>query len=155
MARRVAACEPVLGGFAHQFGAVGIGEDEAGIGREDVERHGGVGGEEQPVAGDAIVGPFLVDAEILDRRLDLDDPDFAAAPKPDHVRPPAGGQRQLGHHREALGAQQPSDTALHGRGMGRLASVDRGRQAGKAGKHGAEVATLFTLREGRKKGSRQ
>jgi hypothetical protein len=38
-----------------------------------------MGGEEEAVGMQPVVGPFAVDAKILDRRLDLDDPDVALA----------------------------------------------------------------------------
>ena len=63
-----------------------------------------MGGEEQSIAGQAVVRPLVVDAEVLDRGLDLDDPDFAAGSQPDHVGALAGGERELRQHGEAVGA---------------------------------------------------
>ena len=59
------------------------------IGAQHRER----GGEEQPVAVQPIVHPFLVGAKIRDRRLDLDDPDFAGGAERRQIGAPAGRQR--------------------------------------------------------------
>jgi hypothetical protein len=45
-----------------------------------------------------VVDPFLVGAEIGDRRFDLDDEDFSAAAEGDEIGAAAGRQRQLAHH---------------------------------------------------------
>ena len=79
MLLRVAACRRCSGASHTISRAEGVGDDQAGVGRENLARHFERGGEEQPVAVQPVVDPFLVGAEIGDRRLDLDDPDFAAA----------------------------------------------------------------------------
>ena len=66
--------------------------------RKDLAGHFDRGGEEQPVAVQPVVHPFLVGAEIGDRGLDLDDPDFAVAAERHEIGAPAGRQRQLAHH---------------------------------------------------------
>ena len=85
--------------LADDLRAEGVGHDQPGVGREDFARHLERGGEEQPVAVQPIVDPFLVGAEIGDRRFDLDDPDLAAGAERHQVGAPAGGERQLAHHR--------------------------------------------------------
>ena len=102
-----------------------------------------MGGEEQAVAGEAVFRPFAVDPEILDRRLDLDDPEVAATgSSADHVGAPAGGERQLADDGEAAGAQQPADAALDGGGALRLPPVD-GRDDGfKRREHPVNVARV-------------
>src|SRR5262249_20699774 len=53
------------------------GDDEAHVGRKNLARPPERGGEKQPVAMQAIIEPLLVGAKVRDRRLDLDDPQFA------------------------------------------------------------------------------
>ena len=102
-------------------------------------------GEEQPVAGDAVVRPFVVGAEILDRRLDLDDPDRPVGPEPHHVGPPPGRQRQLGHHGETAIAQQPADAAADRAGVLGLAAIHGWRDVGEVGR---EQHTYVTQNSG-------
>ena len=49
------------------------------------------GGEEQPVAMQPVVLPFLIGAEIGDRGFDLDDPDFAGGIEGHQIGAAAGG----------------------------------------------------------------
>src|SRR5690606_24740747 len=97
---------------------------ETGIVREDVHRHAGMRGEEQPVARAPVVRPFLVDPKILDRGFDFHDPYIAAGPEADDVGTAAGRERQLGDHRESARAKEAADAArYHQRGLG-LPAVD-------------------------------
>ena len=83
------------------------------------------GGEEQPVAVHPVVHPFLVGAEIRDRGLDLDDPDFAVGAQRHEVGAAARSQRQLADHAEAMRVQKPRGAARDlQRGL-RLPAVDR------------------------------
>ena len=77
MLLRVDGVQAVLRRLAHQLRAERVGDDQPGVLGENLARHLERGGEEQPVAMRAVVHPFLVGAEILDRGLDLDDPDLA------------------------------------------------------------------------------
>ena len=56
------------------------------------------GGEEQPVAVQPVVGPFLIGAEIGHRRFDFDNDDLAVAAERHQVGAPARRQRQFGDH---------------------------------------------------------
>ena len=67
----------MFGRRANDLGAVAVGQDQPGVFGKYLERHMRRGGEEQPVAMPAIVRPFAVDAKILDRRFDFDDPELA------------------------------------------------------------------------------
>jgi hypothetical protein len=59
----------MLRGFAVQMGAIGVGDDQAGLGRENLARQILGEGKEQPVAMRAVLMPFLVGAQILDLGL--------------------------------------------------------------------------------------
>ena len=83
--------QAVLRRLAHDLRAERVGDDQPGVLRENLARHFERGGEEQPVAMRAIVHPFLVGAEILDRGLDLDDPDLARSVERDEVGAPPDG----------------------------------------------------------------
>ena len=52
--------EAVLRRFAGKRCAERVGNDKAGVRREDLARHVKCGGEEQPVAMKPIVDPFLI-----------------------------------------------------------------------------------------------
>jgi len=69
--------QPVLRRLAYQGAAIGVGDDQAGVRRQDLRRKIRGDGEEQPVAVGAVLRPLRVDLEIDDGRLDLDDPDVA------------------------------------------------------------------------------
>ena len=66
-------------------GAIGIGDNQAGFLGKDVARQILREGEEQPVAMGAIVLPFVIGAQIVERRLDLHDPDLAALVQRDQI----------------------------------------------------------------------
>jgi len=68
---------------------VSIGEDQTGIMRKNLERNMLRGREKQTIAVLPIVRPFLIDAKVLNRGLDLHDPEFAIATESDEVGPPA------------------------------------------------------------------
>ena len=85
-----------------------------------------MGGEEEAVGVQPVVGPFAVDPEILDRGFDLDDPDVALPGQRDEVGAAAGGQRQFGQHMRAHFHQQPLHAAPHQHGAFGLATVDEG-----------------------------
>src|SRR3954451_9687245 len=102
-----------------------VRDDEAGVLRKDITRHLDGGREEQPVAMETIVHPFLVGAEVLDRGLDLDDPDIARAVQRYQVSAPARGQREFGDRREPKLMQQARRAARNAERGRRLASVNR------------------------------
>lgn len=91
----------------HQFGAMGIGNDEAGLGR----REGGSLEErrerfrhrpEEGVAVLPIVRPLAVSQEIAARELDLGQPHKAAGIDADEVGAAAIGKCHLANRREAV-----------------------------------------------------
>ncbi len=83
----------MLGRFAVQMGAIGVGDDQPGIEREDFVGQFPGESEKQPVAMRSVFRPFLVGAQILDRRFDLDDPDIAALVQRHQIGAPPGRQR--------------------------------------------------------------
>ena len=64
---RVGRRQAMLGRLAMQMRAIGVGDDQAGIVRENLARQILREGEEQPVAMHPVVLPFLVGAQILHR----------------------------------------------------------------------------------------
>ena len=95
--------------------AKGIGHDETGVGRENLARHLDRGGEEQSVAMRAIILPFLVGAEVRDRGLDLDDPDFAARIERHQIGAAPGRQRQFADNAAPVRMQEPRGAPRNGR----------------------------------------
>ena len=79
--------DPLFRRLADYRSAECVGNDQAGIGREDIARHLGVRGEEQPIAVPPIIHPFLIGAEVGDRRFYLYDDDFAVTAERDQVGP--------------------------------------------------------------------
>jgi hypothetical protein len=109
---------------AHDLGAVAVGEDEAALLGKDRGRHIRMRGEEEAVGMQPVFRPLAVDAEILDRRLDLDDPDISRPRQRDEVGAPAGSQAEFGQHMRAHLREQALDAAPdHHRPFG-LAAVD-------------------------------
>ena len=83
--------------------------------------------------------PLLVDLEIDQRRLDLDDPDLALRPEPQHVGAPAVGERHFGEAAEiALVAQEPHHPALHPERRRRLPQIDDRRRDRASGRRAPE-----------------
>jgi hypothetical protein len=66
--------QAMLGRLGDDRSPEGIRHNQPGVARENVAGHLGRGGKEQPVAMQPVVHPFLIGAEIRNRRLDLDDP---------------------------------------------------------------------------------
>ncbi len=85
----------MLGRIAMQMRAVGVGNDQSGVGRKQLAGQILREGEEQPVAMRPVVLPFLIDAQILDRRLDFNNPDVAARIHRHQIGAPARRQCQL------------------------------------------------------------
>ncbi len=85
----------------------------------------GVGGEEEPIAMLAIVGPFSVDAKVFDRGFDLHDPEFAVRPEPYDVGTAARSEAQFAHHVKAGRTEHPANATLNGEGGIGLARVAR------------------------------
>ena len=79
--------------FAMHVRAIGIGDNQAGLFRKDFARQILREREEQPVAMRAVFMPFLIGAQILDRRFDLDNPDLATVVQRDQIGAPARRQR--------------------------------------------------------------
>src|SRR5262249_49336348 len=119
--------QPVLGRRAHHLGAERISHDQPGILREDVAGHVNGGGEEQPVAMQAVVHPFRVGAKVGDRGLDLDDPERAVSTERHQIGAPPRRQRQLAHDTMPVRAQEPRRAARDGEPGGRLTAIHRER----------------------------
>src|SRR5690606_15137290 len=81
--------------LAHDLRAITVRKDETAFVREDGSRHIRMGGEEEAVGMQAVFWPLAVDAEILDRGFDLDDPAIALTGKRHEIGAPAGGERQF------------------------------------------------------------
>jgi hypothetical protein len=103
--------EPVLRRLAHHRRAEGVGDDEAGVRRKNLARHVERGGEKQPIAMQPIIEPLLVGTKVGNRRLDLDDPQFAVGAEGHEIGAPARRQRQFAHHRKPKRMQQPRGAA--------------------------------------------
>ena len=113
--------------FANDRGAEGVGDDQAGPGGEDIARHPGMGGEEQPIAMAAIIHPFLVGAKIRHRGFYLDNDDFAVAAKRDQIGAPARRQRQFADHAIAECVQIARGAAGDRQCRFRLPAIDQRR----------------------------
>ena len=125
MLLRVAACSLCSGASQTICAPKRVGDDQPGVRRKYLAGHLDRGGKEQPVAVHPVVHPFLVGAEIRDRGLDLDDPDFAVGAERHEIGAAARRQRQFADHAEAVRMQQPRGAARDlERGL-RLPAVDR------------------------------
>ena len=136
----------MFGRVAHDLGAVAVRKDEAAFVRKDLGRHARMRGEEEAVAVEPVVGPLTVDAKILDRRLDLDDPDVALPRQRDEVGTPPGRQAEFGQHMRAHGGQQALHAAPHEQRALGLTAVDQGVQGNRRyDGHGRPCQSLFTI----------
>ena len=120
-------CQFVFRGVAHDLSVVAVGENHAAVFRKNVERHSRMGGEEKSVAMAPVVGPFAVDAEILDRGLDFDNLDLALFRQRHEVGAAAAGQSEFRQHGMTHFAQQPLHPAAHHERPLGLAAVDETR----------------------------
>jgi len=103
----------LLGRFAHQRGAIAVGQDKPRRCGDDLAREIGGNGEIEPVAIVEVVLPFAVGLIVEQAGLDLDNGDIAAGRKRHHVGAPAIGQRQFGDDREAERPEGAADAALY------------------------------------------
>ncbi|ESW69250.1 hypothetical protein X773_28310 [Mesorhizobium sp. LSJC285A00] len=137
----------MLGRIAQNLGAVAVGEDEAAFLGEDLRWHARMGGEEEAVGVQPVIRPFAVDAKILDRGFDLDDPDVALPGQRHKVGAPPGGQRQFGQHMHAHLHKQPLHATPHQHGAFRLAAIDQGIEENRGddrhGSHHARFCSRF------------
>src|SRR5262245_25330922 len=116
--------QAMLGRLAQKLAAISVSDDQTRVFRKDICRYVRRGGEIEPVAMQPVVGPFLVDAEILDRRLDLDDPELAVVAQRHQVGAAAGGERQFADAGMAERDQQALRAARDRKRGRRLAAVD-------------------------------
>ena len=130
--------QAMLRRLAHEFRPVAVRQNEAGIGGENFQRNVTSGREEQAIAVQAVVAPFLVGAKILDRRLDLDDPDLSVTAERHQIGAAAGKKRQLGDARKAQRQQQALRPARDGERGRRLAAVQWNRGWGNE-RHGTRI----------------
>src|SRR3954447_15455506 len=143
--------------------AIGVSDDQSGLLRENFARQILGEGEKQPVAMRAVILPFLVGAQILERGFDLDDPDIAALVQRHQIGAPSRGQRQFAHRGKAERAQQPRGAARDRQRLLGLPAVGRGRDIQLAGGrfHGAKHRTRpakckrFVFRSAANAGTRQ
>ena len=101
--------QPVLAGFAQDRRPIGIRQDQPGILGHDLGGNMVGDGEEQPVAMEPVVRPLRVGAEIVDARLDFDDPERPIRRERHDIGPATGRQRQLRDGREAEAAEPDAD----------------------------------------------
>jgi hypothetical protein len=101
-----------------------IGDDQPAVLRKKLGRDIAMRGEKQPVTVLPVFGPLAIRAEILDRGLDLDDPDLAIAAKRHEIGTTAGGKRQFRYHRQAQIRKQPLNAPAHEHCAIGLPSVD-------------------------------
>ena len=83
------AGEPMLRRLANNFAAVAIRQQQPRIVRQHLDREIRRDREQQSVAPLPVFRPFAIGAKILERRLDLDDPDLALVVDRHQVRPAA------------------------------------------------------------------
>src|ERR1041385_2647067 len=131
--------QAVLRRLADEMRAERIRHNKPRVVRENLARHLHRGRKEQPVAMEAIVHPFLVGAKVLDRGLDLDDPDVAGAIQRHQIGAPPGWQGELADRRESELMQQPRRPPRDIECRRRLTAIDGNRQKG-ACRHGATMA---------------
>jgi hypothetical protein len=117
---------PIALGLMAALGAVAVRDDEAAFLRENPRWHVGMRGEEKAVGMEPVFRPFAVDAKILDRRFDLDDPDVALARHGDEIGTATGRQRQFRQHMRAHLEEQALDAAADNHSALGLAAVDKG-----------------------------
>ena len=79
--------DPLLRRLADYRSTECVGDDQAGIGGEYIAGHISVRGEEQPIAMPPIIHPFLIGAEVGNRRFYLHDDDFTVTAERDQVGP--------------------------------------------------------------------
>jgi hypothetical protein len=108
----------MAGRLAHDVAGIGIGQDEPGVGRQNVRWKIGRDGKQQRIAIVAVLRPFLVGAKVGNARLDFNDPNLSVAPDSKNVGAPAVGERyfaqafKVQRSQQALGAAQDSGGAL-------------------------------------------
>src|SRR5882672_7788459 len=125
--------QAMLRRFAKKMRAIGVGDDQASILWKKIAAQILREGEEQPVAMGAVVLPFVIGAEILHRRFDLDDPDLAALVQRHQIGAPARRQRQFANAGKSERTQQPRGAARDQQRRLRLTAVRRGHEADLAG----------------------
>jgi len=114
-ANRLFAAQPLGHGlerrFAPDLGTEAVGDDDADVRRQDVQREVVADPEKEPVAMVAIVAPLGVGAKIGKPALDLDDDEAPLAVLAQHVRPPAGAERHFDEGANSHLVEQPADPA--------------------------------------------
>jgi hypothetical protein len=103
--------EPVFRRLAHHRRAEGVRDHEAGVRRKNLARHVERGREKQPVAMQPIIEPLLVGTKVGNRRLDLDDPQFAVGAKRYEIGAPAGNSLTTENPSECRSRVVPRATA--------------------------------------------
>jgi DNA-binding LytR/AlgR family response regulator len=129
--------------LAQHRAAEPVGDDQAGLLRQDLARELRRDREGEGVAIGLVLVPLLVGAEVLETGLHLDDEDLAAPPQRHQVGAPSVRQRHFGQRRIAQRRQQPTRPA--GDRGGGLRPGD-----GDDGDAGVHASRLFRLRSGRK-----
>ena len=91
---------------AHDLAGIGVGQDQPGIGRQNVRWEIGRDGKEQRIAIVAVLRPFLIGAKVGNARLDFNDPDVAVATDSQNVGAPAVGERYFAQAFEVQRSQE-------------------------------------------------
>ena len=114
--------QPVLGRFAQDRRAERIRHDQPGVRWENLAWHVHDRGEEQPVAMQPVLHPFLVGAKIGHRGFYFDNDDFTVAAERDQIGAPAGRQRQFRNHAIAERMQIARRAAGNGQARSAIAA---------------------------------
>ncbi len=145
--------------FTGDFAGVGVGEDQPGIGGQDVRRKIRGDGEEQRIAVLAILRPFLVGAEVGNARLDFNNPNLSVAADGQNVGAPAVAERHLAQAFEVQRSQQALCAAQDGARALQLLTGSGGNSCGticcggRSLGHGAAImAVRKSLASGRRGG---
>jgi hypothetical protein len=83
-----------------------------------------------------IIEPLLVGTKVGNRRLDLDDPQFAVSAEGYEIGAPARRQRQFAHHRKPKRMQKPRGAARDRERSRGLPAVDGQNGSERADAHG-------------------
>ena len=113
MARRRAGGSGVSIGSRITRPSIGIGDDQAEVGRQDIDRKIERDRKGERVAISAVVGPFGVGSPILDARFHLDDEDAPVRSERQDIGAPPRGENDLRQHRVAERSQAAHGAACH------------------------------------------
>jgi hypothetical protein len=116
------------GRHADDFGIMGIGKDQPGVGRKQVYGEFSINGPEEPIGPFQIALPFVISLKIGAAGFAFDDPDLTLGAKRHDVHAQAGGGDEFLDTNEIMAAQVAADAA-------RKALTGGGWQRVRCGQH--------------------